>query len=43
MNHDGPDEHDLGLVHDLPALLNRRRALGRGQGFLPQMTWSAAW
>src|SRR5687767_5045867 len=22
------DEHDLGLAHDLPALLNRRRALG---------------
>jgi hypothetical protein len=23
-----PDEHDLGLSHDLPTLLNRRRALG---------------
>jgi protocatechuate 3,4-dioxygenase beta subunit len=23
-----PDEHDLGLGHDLPTLLNRRRALG---------------
>ncbi len=23
-----PDEHDLGLAHDLPTLLNRRRALG---------------
>jgi protocatechuate 3,4-dioxygenase beta subunit len=23
-----PEEHDLGLGHDLPALLNRRRALG---------------
>jgi protocatechuate 3,4-dioxygenase beta subunit len=29
MSHaDGPDEHDLGLAHDLPTLLNRRRALG---------------
>jgi protocatechuate 3,4-dioxygenase beta subunit len=27
-DHDGPHEHDLGLSHDLPALLNRRRALG---------------
>ena len=25
---DTPDEHDLGLSHDLPTLLNRRRALG---------------
>jgi protocatechuate 3,4-dioxygenase beta subunit len=25
--HDGPHEHDLGLAHDLPTLLNRRRAL----------------
>jgi protocatechuate 3,4-dioxygenase beta subunit len=25
---DGHHEHDLGLAHDLPALLNRRRALG---------------
>jgi protocatechuate 3,4-dioxygenase beta subunit len=25
---DAPHEHDLGLSHDLPALLNRRRALG---------------
>ena len=23
-----PDEHDLGLAHDLPTLLSRRRALG---------------
>ena len=29
MSHDeGPEEHDLGLAHDLPTLLNRRRALG---------------
>ena len=27
-DHDGPHEHDLGLSHDLPTLLNRRRALG---------------
>jgi protocatechuate 3,4-dioxygenase beta subunit len=27
-DHDGPHEHDLGLSHYLPALLNRRRALG---------------
>ena len=27
-DHDGAHEHDLGLSHDLPALLNRRRALG---------------
>jgi protocatechuate 3,4-dioxygenase beta subunit len=27
-DHDGPHEHDLGLSRDLPALLNRRRALG---------------
>lgn len=27
-DHNGPHEHDLGLSHDLPALLNRRRALG---------------
>lgn len=27
-DHDGSHEHDLGLSHDLPALLNRRRALG---------------
>ena len=27
-DHDGPHEHDLGLSHDLPVLLNRRRALG---------------
>ena len=27
-DHDGPHEHDLGLSHDLPNLLNRRRALG---------------
>jgi protocatechuate 3,4-dioxygenase beta subunit len=26
--HEGPEEHDLGLAHDLPTLLNRRRALG---------------
>ncbi|MGI9086066.1 MAG: 3,4-dioxygenase subunit beta [Aeromicrobium sp.] len=26
--HDGHEEHDLGLAHDLPTLLNRRRALG---------------
>jgi len=25
---DRPEEHDLGLAHDLPTLLNRRRALG---------------
>ncbi|WP_332644984.1 dioxygenase family protein [Aeromicrobium sp.] len=25
---DTPEEHDLGLSHDLPTLLNRRRALG---------------
>lgn len=25
---DAPEEHDLGLGHDLPTLLNRRRALG---------------
>ena len=30
MSHDRdrPEEHDLGLAHDLPTLLNRRRALG---------------
>ena len=28
MSHDPPEEHDLGLAHDLPTLLNRRRALG---------------
>lgn len=29
MSHDdGPHEHDLGLSHDLPTVLNRRRALG---------------
>jgi protocatechuate 3,4-dioxygenase beta subunit len=28
MSHDPPDEHDLGLAHDLPTLLNRRHALG---------------
>lgn len=27
-HHDRPEEHDLGLAHDLPTLLNRRRALG---------------
>lgn len=27
-DHDGPHEHDLGLSHDLPTVLNRRRALG---------------
>ena len=27
-DHDGPEAHDLGLSHDLPTLLNRRRALG---------------
>ena len=27
-DHDRPEEHDLGLGHDLPTLLNRRRALG---------------
>lgn len=27
-DHGEPHEHDLGLSHDLPALLNRRRALG---------------
>ncbi len=27
-DHARPDEHDLGLGHDLPTLLNRRRALG---------------
>jgi hypothetical protein len=27
-DHDERHEHDLGLSHDLPALLNRRRALG---------------
>ena len=27
------DEHDLGLAHDLPTLLNRRRALGLLSGF----------
>ena len=26
--HDGLEDHDLGLAHDLPELLNRRRALG---------------
>ncbi len=25
---EGPEEHDLGLAHDLPTLFNRRRALG---------------
>lgn len=28
MNHDEIEDHDRGLSHDLPALLNRRRALG---------------
>lgn len=27
-HHDAPEEHDLGLGHDLPTLLNRRRTLG---------------
>lgn len=31
-HHDGPEEHDLGLDHDLPQLLNRRRALGLMSG-----------